>query len=89
MIPLSPVSQRQARAFRRGVDPRLCLCGGCGHGETSTLIPEDGEHVYECPGCERLVPWCFGAADRHPELCDDCWGEADEGLASSREGAGG
>jgi len=29
---------------------------------------------YTCPGCLRFVPWCFGAADDAPELCDDCWG---------------
>ena len=28
---------------------------------------------YTCPGCKRPVPWCFGAADNKPELCDDCW----------------
>lgn len=32
--------------------------------------------LYLCPGCTRLVPWCFGAADDRPELCDDCWCEA-------------
>jgi hypothetical protein len=28
-----------------------------------------------CPRCRRRVPWCFGAADSRPELCDDCWAE--------------
>lgn len=32
--------------------------------------------VYACPGCKRLVPWCFGAADDMPDHCDDCWSVA-------------
>jgi hypothetical protein len=24
------------------------------------------------------VPFCYGAADDHPELCDDCWGQVTE-----------
>lgn len=28
---------------------------------------------YTCPGCLRFVPWCYGAADDAPELCDECW----------------
>lgn len=28
-----------------------------------------------CARCRRRVPWCFGAADDRPELCDDCWAE--------------
>lgn len=27
---------------------------------------------YRCPGCERMVPWCNGAADELGELCDEC-----------------
>lgn len=27
---------------------------------------------YQCVGCKRRVPWCFGAADDLFELCDDC-----------------
>lgn len=27
---------------------------------------------YDCPGCERSVPNCFGAHDELLELCDDC-----------------
>ena len=37
--------------------PRSCFCGG---------------RRYTCSGCRRFVPECFGAADAHPELCDDC-----------------
>lgn len=32
--------------------------------------------VYRCPGCDQLRPWCDGAADDLPELCDRCWGLA-------------
>ena len=28
--------------------------------------------TFRCAGCDRTVPWCFGAADDAPELCDDC-----------------
>lgn len=28
--------------------------------------------TYECPGCEREVGWCNGAADELGELCDEC-----------------
>jgi len=30
---------------------------------------------YTCPRCKRFVPFCYGAADDHSELCDDCWGQ--------------
>jgi len=29
-------------------------------------------HLYWCTGCATWQPWCCGAADDHPELCDDC-----------------
>lgn len=32
--------------------------------------------VYRCPGCWRIRPWCFGAADDMPDHCDDCWAKA-------------
>ena len=40
---------------------------------------------FECPGCGRRVPWCYGAADdAMPELCDGCWSDVrrarEEGL---------
>lgn len=31
---------------------------------------------YTCAGCKRRVPWCYGADDDYPELCDDCWLQA-------------
>ena len=53
--------------------------------------PTMGPLLYRCPGCRRLVPWCLGAADDKPELCDDCWAEAvDLATAPSiRSGASG
>lgn len=27
---------------------------------------------YECPGCERTIPYCVGGHDSLGELCDDC-----------------
>ena len=53
-----------------------CQCGGgvCGDydPETDTYTEKDGK-TYLCPGCLRNIPWCCGAADDMPELCDDCW----------------
>jgi len=42
-----------------------CTCGGAMCGSE--------QETYHCPGCDRDVPLCFGAADERPELCDDCW----------------
>jgi hypothetical protein len=36
-------------------------------------ICTDDVLVYQCPCCLRFVPWCFGAGDDMPDLCDDCW----------------
>ncbi len=38
-----------------------CHCGECTE-----------ENVFECEECHRIVPWCFGAADNYPDLCDSC-----------------
>lgn len=27
---------------------------------------------FRCAGCKQWQPWCNGAADETPELCDDC-----------------
>lgn len=43
--------------------------------------------TFECPGCGRTVPWCFGAADDQPELCDGCWYVLHEQEAKSVQGA--
>ena len=29
--------------------------------------------IYTCELCDRKAPYCFGAADQHYELCDDCY----------------
>lgn len=51
------------------VDPRMCLCGG-GICEGTQDKPSKR---YTCEGCDRSVPWCFGASDNMPMHCDDCW----------------
>jgi hypothetical protein len=35
---------------------------------------EDGKcgGWFWCPGCQRVVGWCMGAHDEHPDHCDDC-----------------
>ena len=46
----------------------LCNCG-------SGFAPiRDGSRckLYWCRGCRRWVPWCYGAADARPALCDGC-----------------
>jgi hypothetical protein len=32
--------------------------------------------TYVCAWCRRSVPWCFGADNDMPLVCDDCWAEA-------------
>ena len=39
-----------------------CICGKC---------VEEG-HFFVCARCGRDTPWCRGADDEYPELCDDC-----------------
>lgn len=45
---------------------------------------------YDCPGCERKVPCCFGASDELGELCDDCaahvWRVREAAEALAKEG---
>lgn len=50
--------------------PNTCFCSG---------------RRYTCPGCRRFVPWCFGSADEHAELCDDCACVARDRDASATE----
>jgi hypothetical protein len=50
-----------------------CVCGD----ETE----ECGEFV--CGHCGQIVPWCCGASDDTPDLCDDC---ADDPSAVSMDG---
>ena len=44
-----------------------CTCGG---GICGTRLKG---RTYECKDCKRRVPWCYGAADNMPNVCDDCW----------------
>lgn len=53
-----------ARQYPRGVDHRLCCCGG--------PCRMSGQH-YECDACQRMIPGCNGADDDEPDWCDDCW----------------
>ena len=39
-----------------------CTCGHC----------DANDNYFTCASCGRRVPWCFGAADKYPDLCDDC-----------------
>lgn len=71
---------RDARRFRRGVDHRLCICGECQVGAIvdfdralDKFVENGGDRVYRCECCLRLVPWCLGAADEFPDVCDDCY----------------
>ncbi|WP_198013013.1 hypothetical protein [Lyngbya sp. PCC 8106] len=34
---------------------------------------ESGE-TFTCCYCQKIVPYCCGAADDLPDACDDCWG---------------
>lgn len=58
----------------------VCTCGRC------------LGRRYRCLWCRRDVPWCFGAADDMPEVCDDCWvvahtsDEDDEPISSQERG---
>ena len=45
-----------------------CTCGEC----------EPENQYYQCEGCKRIVPWCFGAADKYFDYCDDCAAELSE-----------
>ena len=29
--------------------------------------------MYRCLSCREWWPWCIGAADDAPEICDSCW----------------
>jgi hypothetical protein len=49
-----------------------CQCGLCGLPEELQDL-DDGDRMYECATCKRLVPWCYGAADKMPDSCDCCW----------------
>ncbi len=48
-----------------------CFCGQC---------EAEGKY-YQCKGCLRECPYCFGAADEYWEYCDDCWSLLTKGIA--------
>ena len=44
---------------------RVAFCGVC--------TDESGAQLrYTCASCGWSVPWCFGADDASPDLCDGC-----------------
>lgn len=45
----------------------ICDCGECDDPEL-----EGYPRRFECSSCHRSVPWCYGASDDYPELCDAC-----------------
>jgi hypothetical protein len=48
-----------------------CQCGRCGLPEY--LQDEDGDRLYECATCKRMVPFCYGEFQKMPDSCDDCF----------------
>jgi hypothetical protein len=50
------------------LSPPSCFCGEC-------FVPfvEFFPRVFECPQCDRSIPWCRGCGDDYPDLCDECW----------------
>lgn len=44
---------------------------GCQSTNHSECNPET-EYLFLCEGCGREFCWTEGAADQHPDLCDDC-----------------
>ena len=54
----------------RNRKPRHELC--------SCLLPCP---LYVCNACQAWTPWCNGAADDMPGVCDACWCKYDEGAA--------
>lgn len=55
-----------------------CACGARGrYGTRSPMVRRSLRHPFECPrfrcsGCRRWQPWCRGADDATPTLCDAC-----------------
>ena len=54
------------------ISPVACTCGECFKPDA-----EGYPRVFDCPTCNRVVPWCFGATDAYEDICDDCWSIAD------------
>lgn len=51
-----------------GNKPQDCICAHC----SKELDEERYASYYQCAGCDRVVPYCFGQADRWFDYCDDC-----------------
>lgn len=52
-------------------------------------LPRGGmADTFHCPGCDRDVPFDYGAADEAPDQCDDCWARerGAESMAAYHEG---
>ena len=47
----------------RFAEPVECFCDEC----------KSENNYYECKGCSRTIPWCFGASDEWWEYCDNCY----------------
>ena len=47
-----------------------CQCGQC----------EEDDYYYECKGCLRTCPYCFGGSGEYEDYCDDCWLELSDNL---------
>jgi len=47
-----------------------CQCGQC------------DDDYYECKGCLRTCPNCYGAADEYIDYCDACWLELSHDLTT-------
>ncbi len=48
------------------------------HQDTCECLEWDAED-FTCARCDKLYGSCYGAADRHPDLCDFCFAVAEEG----------
>ena len=70
----SSTNKKQAIALKNkllklfGNQPQSCWCGQC-KAETNW---ENEDLYYKCAGCDRIVPYCFGQADKYFDYCDDC-----------------
>jgi hypothetical protein len=81
MIDLSKYSE-QFKAIADRPTP-ACFCGECDNPELLEEYFEEGEEVaelatFDCEGCKREMPWCYGADDHLStgeslfDYCDDC-----------------
>lgn len=59
--PIALLNSAQSLTNLLRLKPVGCFCKEC--------EPDD---VYRCAGCKRLVPYCYGAADKYYDYCDQC-----------------